>query len=599
MVDSITVAMAEVRLRFGWLWEAPYVFAEACTVEGATLLLDQLPISEHPESVRIRTHLLADLKEVKHGMAPSPTLNNEVSSYMQFQLSSIRSEGYHRNLAMRGSLGNNQTLASLFATSRFNQNFDIIREWLGKEGDVVAYFWGRVNNAVSLGDNPQRLPRNFSRPKKMRPSELTEQFYRLETRSVPEDTTAEVPQDSGAAQSELRGLVRCKEQFANWVMESGTMLTFKPSEEEEDQGRFSVISVLKLFTSSSQAVLPGSPNLNGQVSVQEYDVWQVEGGDAYPPIALDVMPKGEPRNVEVFSLIQDFQAFKNTYRVWDKAESAVLGCVRLEGAHTRAADLSDETVPVIMFVQALWRTGWESIYKKVVHSNDGRLFSMVDVSARRPYLQVLLHWDETPINDLPSDMPLDFYRCVLAGLDPPLGKTAAFYKQLLKGDAVDRGGDVLARGAFVQPEGERYGAVAVADPGEAFGCIAGHESDSSSTSGTSSRSSAQPIGFVEDDEDAWPTEIEGGKVHVEDRIADNEPGRRHSYKRLIVTCCIHPDCRKRRNTGPRQRRELGWAEPVAFLGAWMANGRRFRTAQSHKGSKPTMDEQRAWHASHR
>ena len=48
MVDSMIVAVAEVELRFGWRWEAPYVFAEACNIEGATLLLDQPPTSEHP-----------------------------------------------------------------------------------------------------------------------------------------------------------------------------------------------------------------------------------------------------------------------------------------------------------------------------------------------------------------------------------------------------------------------------------------------------------------------------------------------------------------------------------------------------------------------
>lgn len=60
-----------------------------------------------------------------------------------------------------------------------------------------------------------------------------------------------------------------------------------------------VATIVTHFTINDQAVIPGKPIMNGQVCVQEYDVWEVEDRDVYPPISLDVLPKGEPHSVVV------------------------------------------------------------------------------------------------------------------------------------------------------------------------------------------------------------------------------------------------------------------------------------------------------------
>lgn len=164
LTQTMTAALAEMRPRFGWIGEAPYVCAEAFIVEGATRLVDQFPASEHSEHVRIQTHLPDGIRESNHGEAPSPMLITEVSSCTQSQLSSRTIEGYHRNLTMRVRLENHQSWASLLATARFNQSVELIRDWQEDYDDVVPYFWAGVTNDVCLSYNPVRVPRNFSCP---------------------------------------------------------------------------------------------------------------------------------------------------------------------------------------------------------------------------------------------------------------------------------------------------------------------------------------------------------------------------------------------------------------------------------------------------
>ena len=49
----------------------------------------------------------------------------------------------------------------------------------------------------------------------------------------------------------------------------------------------------------------------------------------------------------------------------------------------------------------------------------------------------------------------------------------------------------------------------------------------------------------------------------------------------------HARSRKRRNSGPRQTAQLGEIEPVAFLGAWLAQAHKFVDREDHIKYRPS------------
>jgi hypothetical protein len=69
------------------------------------------------------------------------------------------------------------------------------------------------------------------------------------------------------------------------------------------------------------------------------------------------------------------------------------------------------------------------------------------------------------------------------------------------------------------------------------------------------------------------------------------------YHRLRVTCPIHPDCSKYRNTGQEQRGELGHDGPVAYLGCWILAASRVSRHDHKYKYRPSWAEMRRYVAS--
>ena len=71
------------------------------------------------------------------------------------------------------------------------------------------------------------------------------------------------------------------------------------------------------------------------------------------------------------------------------------------------------------------------------------------------------------------------------------------------------------------------------------------------------------------------------------------------YKRVSVSCPFHsergmPLCRIRRSVGAKQIATLGVHEPLAFIGAWLADAGRFATRSDHMAFKPSVAQTRAY-----
>ena len=90
--------------------------------------------------------------------------------------------------------------------------------------------------------------------------------------------------------------------------------------------------------------------------------------------------------------------------------------------------------------------------------------------------------------------------------------------------------------------------------------------------------------------------VEGHVVRVEERGVAGQAGY---YRRVFVTCQMHCEpghapCRIRRNTGPRQTRNFGVQEPLAYLGAWLLAGRELATREEHMALKPSESQTREY-----
>ena len=226
--------------------------------------------------------------------------------------------------------------------------------------------------------------------------------------------------------------------------------------------------------------------------------------------------------------------------------------------------------------------------------------SVCKASARRPYFEVLLRWGELDwLEDMRSDGPLDYYRCLLAGLVVEQGRAATFYKAKLQDvlPALEDGGveGGVRRCDVVEEEesdlGEEVVDVAIEDaerveetgdhvkrPRKGKHKLGSRRSSSSSSSSSSSISSSSDKSHkmasadenddvvVEEDEaieeDApWPHTIDGQATRFENRM--DKMGQ--SYKRLIIRCKWHAGCGRKRNTGMRQRSHLVLQELIAFF----------------------------------
>ena len=78
-----------------------------------------------------------------------------------------------------------------------------------------------------------------------------------------------------------------------------------------------------------------------------------------------------------------------------------------------------------------------------------------------------------------------------------------------------------------------------------------------------------------------------------------EVGDPDYYRRLIIHCnCLKhataKRCTKKRNLGPRQCKQLGSIEPIAFLGAWGSRFRSFDNQSDHNKFNPTLQDMKDW-----
>jgi len=613
-------AVSEIRLRFRWAGQVPYLFSNVCDRTAASRIMEQWLDTPKDNHHRVTVNVLAKHAEAIQAVAGGGLASAELQAlqcrFRQIPLNEAPIEGYHAEVQRVCARAHGGREAFVFAELRLRSNIERLRRWYDKlcGRSIVAYEWNRYKRVLRLTDS------NISRDLKCKRKDFEGKFYRLRAHAF-----GDVSALGAVWHHRLSGsfcgrsdFVKLKKDYLTQAMTCGFFYTVCGAEAGQER---IVFRLLAWQTGKEKLVdLPDEADHRDEASIQVYCVWRQEGsGDAR---RLTVYPDGEPQRTVIWRMAESWQVLHTTMRCWEVEASDTEACLDLKSPVSLDAGLSidDPNCPAITMLQALRGRGWAATEGTVVHTQASRVMSVSNAAHRSPYFQVLLQWEQLPwLDRMRSDLVLDYYRCVLKGYQVPPGRLAAWYASVLANE-----GDMLAivaeaDDAVVQeatpkrarqdrdvaqpsdsgvrrlPQPRRRPIAAGGQQGSSSSSSSGgngSESSSSSSSGGNSSSSSSggnsssSSTAVQEapDAQAWPAAIEGQRVTVEARA---------QYSRIIVSCPHHPGCKRKRNTGLAQRQELGDRGPVAFLATWILAGEHL-SKEAHQALKPVIADQKLW-----
>ena len=303
---------------------------------------------------------------------------------------------------------------------------------------VAAASWHAYKYVVllpSVCDRARRL-----RSPRILFKDFTQIFYRLGDYTVGDlsyltSVGAEPQREAIGFGAEAR---RVKEGDILDVLRPGQRYTYQTPH----SATYELVQLLAVCTGREKVVptykTSAAIDSGGRLSVQPMRVWRenrATTGGCYPPLDITAYFYGEPARVDVADLAQNFASLTGSLRSWSLGVSDTEGCVHLASAQLvkSGCELMDAGCPVLLLLQHLRAHGWGPAPGRVLHSLDGRTFSMSKLSRRREYLQVLVRWEELCREGMPSDEPLAYYSCLLAGHDVFPAAGAVAYRAILSG----------------------------------------------------------------------------------------------------------------------------------------------------------------------
>ena len=363
---------------------------------------------------------------------------------------------------------------------------------------------------------------------------------------------------------------------------------------------------------------------------------------------MDVFPMCDPYTVDL-QLWGNFNDLRENWQVWDATVSDAAGCIEISNPRRPQPliPLMAPHAPELMVLEAAEEAGWIVGARTGPHTggaDDPKVLQLSTSHSNRLYVQCCLCLSDLLEKGLVALYPrqlVKYYQCILAAPQPsqvqsgrPAIQYVDFLQRLENGD--DDPGRVfevgppplplppppdvpaLQDGRSESSDGiiEDSPPVADSDASPDAGSDAGNKTpvpggvgsdvgsnDSDATPGAAADSSdagSEGSPSVQRDSDAeepaadfaWPDTLEGCEL----RLDEFDDGIRH-YRRLEVTCPIHPGCGKYRGIGARQTRHHGNAEPLAYLSVWVHAAVREGPAK-HRRYNPKQHEVDAWIATH-
>jgi len=243
-------------LRFAWLKQLPYLFANACEAQTAQKILhlwEQTPKERHHRVTIHNMGLHFDaLRSVSQGGLPSPELQEEERIWQAAPLNEAPIEGYHAEVAKVCARAHAGKAPYVFAEIRMLSNIARIRRWTETPENlaILAFEWSRYKRVVRVGDAARR-----SLKCKLR--EFRDLFYRLRD-EAPGAVHELVEQWCNRAAPPLLARTtseKLRDDFVNQLVQPGSFFTVK---DITNRSQVRVFMVLRKYSGHEKHVNLGT-----------------------------------------------------------------------------------------------------------------------------------------------------------------------------------------------------------------------------------------------------------------------------------------------------------------------------------------------------
>jgi len=452
LVAKLNRKISGLKLRFGYLKLVPWSCSQCESVEGCREVMAQIrsrPLEDHDPLTRDTARRLGgDIDSRAQGGDLSPALAQEVAEINMSPLGEDPGEGYHRGSTHENTRAPASSTHHIVQNNRASQELERARSWVLKYGDrgrqVVRFEWRSWTRVLQT-----RWERRWI-PKKLQRADALAQIYH-ESPKFEDDWTALIAPEEPARpveteqadsrdqlESEYIAAVLRPDQY---YAVPARVETINPEGQPVAQETKKTFQVVSLRGSHSRPHLmptfrsADEPALYARCAVEVLPVDPVpRDGEHGDPMArlegLVVHAAGDSYWTSAVN-IAPFDDLAFRLETWRRPEGVVgsPGCTALRQVELAKplVPITDDACPTISIVSFLQKKqGWVPVPHTVTHTDlVSKEYDSREKLRMKKYYITLAYLSKTlPLtSSIPSQQPVNFYKCLLAGIrvEPHLG----------------------------------------------------------------------------------------------------------------------------------------------------------------------------------
>jgi len=460
-----TASMA--RQRFAYLGDPPWSAVKCETVEGAQNFVAQVesvPLEQHDDLTRDILQRVGEcIRKRARGEELEPPLAMEVKRLKTSPLDEGAGEGLHRSLNKELTRADASTTVHLKQTCRRKGSIAHIKQFVrryGKRGEAVVAWefkhWKRI-----LQGNRRRKWQNVQRS----PKDVLATVYREDEGAglnwqalvAPAATPRPVVTESADDQT------KCEHEYLRAVLVPGEHYSCQVPREVEVAGsganppapamETSYFQFLGFSYGSHRPKLMHTATSADELALTASMAMEIVPHAAYardvdavecPPGYAEVYPDGDAKWLVPHHIAQ-FHDFLKSLMVWRQAEHSTTAGCELWSQSERALvkfNVLDDACPTLSIIYHLKAKGWVGEKARQVHRTSAiAKFGQVEATKFKAYYQVLAVLDRClPLTSyIPSRQCINFYKCLLRGLEVLPDRSSKDYQIVINKDKRKRG----------------------------------------------------------------------------------------------------------------------------------------------------------------
>ena len=595
-----------MRDKFDWLYQPPFLFANANNPEVCRKFLQLYSETPRIQHSRVTLYLIdtfgEHMEEIANGNVSvcNAEYSRELAVWDRMPLTSDPAEGYHRSTKLSKTRAHYSKMPWLISSNSLKQNLEFAYEEInsGDGGErFFEYAWRTWSSVL------QTRPGRQHRPKRQPVEKSLFEFYRVGDFSRTDWSclgSVYVDGDEPRGPVQRSVISQWVDEYLDCVLAQGYLYTF--IDHHRGQVCFEVLrrsrGVDKRTFAIRKRAVPQDTHF-GTV-IQRYTIV----GEAHRE-RQTARPDGDAERVDVGNMV-NWRRFWDTLKQWSRSVSDMYpGCVNIDNPQLArpTMDIMNENYPTIAVLHHLLSQGWvQDLDADVIHRRDTpRCLSLKQAGPKKFYFQCLLALDRVLglVDEMLSNQPQSYYRCLLAGhaVMPWLGDRE--YKRILNGNGEAppaAAGGHHADAAAVVARDDSSDLDMLEAGGAAQDCPDAAADAAAVAFDLSSSAPSTPPALPGAEAEPAPGSPadRGPRIAAEEIVIDGAPLRRYP-DRYWIRCQHHEDCQKYRGCGPAQCRNFGDQEPIGFLGAWHRLGAACPDARTHVHAvRPRLDQVEAF-----